>query len=67
VLSLRLLAAVVAARLCGMEKKLLDLMAEYVNYESEEATLSQFGHKMARTRDEIAAEYGRTLKQFLAS
>lgn len=50
-----------------MEKKLLDLTLEYAAHESDAATLGTFGLEPARTRDEIAAEYGQVLKQFLAS
>ncbi|WP_157075275.1 hypothetical protein [Arthrobacter luteolus] len=49
-----------------LAKRLLELSAEYLNHGQDTATLASVGLEPPRTVDEIAEEYGRTLKDFLA-
>lgn len=48
-----------------MEKKLLDLTLEYAAAKDSEAWSAAFPGESARTLDDIASEYGRTLRAFL--
>lgn len=48
-----------------LETKLLALTAEYVNYEANEAILLSVGAKPSRSKEDIAAEYGDVLRQYL--
>lgn len=49
-----------------MEQKLLDLTLEYSAAKDAESWGAVFPGKATRTLDDIAAEYGQILKQFLA-
>lgn len=50
-----------------MELRLLQLISEYVHYETASDALASFGQKPDRTREQIATEYGQALKQFLGA
>lgn len=50
-----------------MEQKLLDLTLEYANAKDSDDWGNSLPGEPARTIDEIAKEYGQTLRAFLAS
>lgn len=50
-----------------LAKRLLELTTEFADAEQANDTLASLGFKQGRGHDEIAEEFGRVLKEFLAS
>lgn len=49
-----------------LPRRLLDLQTEYARYDEDAAALRDLDELPARTREQIADEYGQALREFLA-